>query len=458
MGHCARGTFSTARLLLGNTTFRSLHPDLSHVTDSLSRTRGTKSLFHDRTCRSFRAGLSGAHARGIAAAQIKCNLDVVLTLLMDVNSTVIVRQIVDGIRNIVASLQSVTDKSNSLAHHIGIRARSRVKIVVGLFGDFLSGLRIAVQRVVSTTNPLRRVSGSLCRLARSARRGTHSRRNRASSVDHSVSTVARDVRRITRHSRRTSRITTTTSGRTRATQRGVSGLSSDVDSLNNDILKSIRTVRRLRRRARRMNSMLAIVHDVTRRAGLLTLGTTVRTTQTNRRNHKFTIITSRIHGLTRGATVSATRVRAVVRHLRLDTGNILGIVALGKRGTRTDVRHSIRTARALRIVTGSIHRVSILGTNVTRFARRRVDLSGSVRGSARILRASARAAARKTSTVTHLNRRLIDAKGSLHTSATRFHIWPGPYGWGRRRRGRGVSTPRPYDISDSCFFLHTKAE
>lgn len=71
-----------------------------------------------------------------------------------------------------------------------------------------------------------------------------------------------------------------------------------------------------------VNDVIRAVHNVTSRAGLLTLGTTVRTTHTNRRKHKFTIITSRIHDLTTQADRTALRVIRIIhggRSLSLDT-------------------------------------------------------------------------------------------------------------------------------------------
>lgn len=158
--------------------------------------------------------------------------------------------------------------------------------------------------------------------------------------------MATQIRRRTRSTHdtaRTCRVSMRAHGITRRNARIVRRTTDRVHRVTTGVRRSSALVTRLNRHSRRVAAVIGAVHTVTSRAGLLTLGTTVRTTQTNRRNHNFTIITSRIQLLTTQADNSATRVSDVVNLVLDRAQRTVGDVSNAHSQTTRKIRLTGRT-------------------------------------------------------------------------------------------------------------------
>lgn len=155
----------------------------------------------------------------------------------------------------------------------------------------------------------------------------------------------------------------------------------------------IGAVRRVTSDSGGVTSVVDIVSNVTFRAGVLTLGTTIRTTHTNRRNHNFTIITNRIHGLTDHDTRTTGRVGTLVRssisHISANSilirdtkravGGVIGTIAhiasVVNRVTSTSSRRDHNVSR----ITLTISRVSHIARRGTSLIRRSTTTTTTLR-------------------------------------------------------------------------------
>lgn len=134
--------------------------------------------------------------------------------------------------------------------------------------------------------------------------------------------------------------------------------------------QTTRNVATIGRRSRVVHDVIRAVQNVTRRAGLLTLGTTVRTTETNRRNQNFTIITSRMQGLTTHATRTAIRVISIIGHGRRLTRSTIRDVRTDHRGISRNISLIDRTNFIVRRVRDKTQRMISTIHRFTRTGRR----------------------------------------------------------------------------------------
>lgn len=155
-------------------------------------------------------------------------------------------------------------------------------------------------------------------------------------------------------------------------------------------------------RFRAMGRRAKAVSDVSDRAGLLTLGTSVRTTHTKRTKGKFSIITRRVHGLDARAGSSSKRVDRTLSQLsRVSKGvassvrRALGLVRIALRGmARANrgmggvARSSSLLNRRVRAVSSTVGRIRSSGHRLMRGVRR---MSSVIRAVAAYVDSSSRA-------------------------------------------------------------------
>lgn len=183
--------------------------------------------------------------------------------------------------------------SNSLGTRVPAKRGSRIKRV-------LNSLRLVARHVVRIVGRTRRTDGNVVavsdRLRSSTRKLFRNGSGRTTKIRRALSTVGTVSTVIGRGTSGTGRAC-------RSSQRSIIVIS-----------RKNRTIDRAVRIVRSVVTGVGVVRSVTRRAGLLTLGTTVRTTHTKRRNGKFKIITGRVQGLTRHDHVTTRRVAKLTSH------------------------------------------------------------------------------------------------------------------------------------------------
>lgn len=234
---------------------------------------------------------------------------------------------------------------------------------------------------------------SVRRVTSDARDATRTVRGRTivySGVRNGASTTRTNVRRVVGTTRRAStamgsntRIILRLGRRTRGIRR--------TDGV------AMRIVRDLASGIRSIRGFIKSVVRVSGRAGLLTLGTSVRTTHTKRTKGKFTIITSRVHRLSRRAGGTSTGVARVVGGLGSSAGHtgrdVRGSITSmrgrgrlvrgaqrGFNGINRAIRRLVRSVRATRRgVRGVLSSAGIVSSGVARLstANRRITTSSA---------------------------------------------------------------------------------
>lgn len=258
----------------------------------------------------------------------------------------------------------------------------RLSLVIGSVSRVLVGLSDMVRSSISMSDGMGGSSGRLAFIVRGTSGGVRSRLTR-------VRKVSATVDRLSDASGRMSSGTSRTRSRTRGTVIGIDGNCSCLRRsrllarcVGGSVGRATSVVRVLGGGTVSVDRIAGIVDSVSSRAGLLTLGTTVRTTQTNRRNHNFTMITSRIEDLTTGARSSADGVRGVVSSLRRLSGGTGSGVVLGIRSVRRSILLSAGIGLSFSRVSRSIRSVSSVGALMTATSRRRFCIARSVSGGA----------------------------------------------------------------------------
>lgn len=401
---------------LGRVFFEGLIPTVSGKSGRTDRrfTRRTNSvrLTAIRLLSRLRGVIGRRQTRTIGTAG-RDRLRAFGALVVSVLTTIVVKTLVallvdqvmsHGLGRIIDVAGHVTGKRLSIPR-VRCGKGSRVNRLTRTMGTVDRGLQVAVRRICRMS---RAIDDRDRRLSRSTRRiGTKSRR------------ITSAVRRLTSNSRTRTARTSGLSSFVRAFSSGVRRIDSDKRTIfrssegivrvarGNDRLVStsvrrvnvvsavirsnMRGVGNLSTRSRRVSGLMSIVGSVTSRAGLLTLGTTVRTTQTNRRNHKFTIITSRMEGLTRRIAMSMRSVANVISDVRGRStgitsslgnncrrirGNADRVGAANRAFARVDatvgrVTNDVRSvARGVRAVTKGDRRVKTTVRRVTSISRR----------------------------------------------------------------------------------------
>lgn len=360
----------------------------------------------------------------IRALRVK-NVYLVLTVLV---LAVVIDEVAGKLVRMGTGVCSLMRGRNSLARGLSIEDKSRLRLVTNGIGRLLTcvhgvvvkvssksvqlvssshgvisrldstsrdvaSISTAVRRVDTT---VRRAASSLGRVARTVSRVCSSMRH----VTNGTSTKGISSRRVRDHTSKTGSTTTRKRGGTGVRARGVTS------SLGRGVTGS-GSIRRVR-------VLASGVVRVARRAGLLTLGTDVRTTHTKRTKHNFTIITSRVKGLTNGSTSTTTGVHRIdtriVRTISRLTRKSRRVVRFIHGSARRNFKNLITADRGCTASTGTVHTVV---RRFTRATRRLHDAVSNVHRSVSTIGVTIR---RDTGNVTKISRssmRLANGIGSV---------------------------------------------
>lgn len=213
--------------------------------------------------------------------------------------------------------------------------RSYLASVSFLDRFIVSGGRSLIRRRVGA---IHRVSGMGSSCASIVRRGT--------SVHRTISSLRGRFKGVKRVSERFASMVANIADMSSSTVRSVHSLGRDSTGIRARFTRVRGVCSRFRTHFSRVRTAVRGVINVTGRAGLLTLGTSVRTTHTNRRKGKFTIITSRIAGLSVNVGRLINSMGGDVRNLRADSRGLARSL-LSMRSTLSTSHARVSAARGV---------------------------------------------------------------------------------------------------------------
>lgn len=226
----------------------------------------------------------------------------------------LIRRVLTIRRRLLRRHDSTTARTTHMTSLVSLK---KALLIVNVY---LFTLKNVAHRIVT---PVRQITGALTSSSSGLTKTIRSRRTDTRRRTITIRRAAAAVSRLGTSSRRSSRrtsISTVTTQRmvalTGANARIIRRALDSVRDVHRGISTVITRVTRLRSRTRRVTNVASIINGLTGRAGVLTLGTTMRTIQTNSRNQNFSIITDRVQGLTSRDGKSTSGVGSLLTDVR----------------------------------------------------------------------------------------------------------------------------------------------
>ncbi len=418
----AENALTTSEQLLGGAAFEDLRPNLDRMAIDLKRAQAAGDQFRQQVYGDFQASLAQVRTDNATTTRVGYLLSLALLLLVSLGSVLVIRQVMNNIRGVIASLKAIASGDGDLTRHVSVESKDEIGEMISLFNGLLDRLQGTIRKIIETASPLEQMSRELHRLTRGAEENARSQQARTDSISRDIDTMTGSIQEVAQRSRQASEEASAATRQADEARQNIDSLSSSIGDLGNSVLGSVQAMRKLEEETQQVGTVLTVIRSIAEQTNLLALNAAIEAARAGEQGRGFAVVADEVRNLAQKTAASTAEIQAIIQRLQNSANGVLQAMTLNGAKARASIESSDQATLTLEAITRAVRQIDELNAGIARFTHEQIGLSRSIQQDTEVLQQDTQATTLGADATARLGEQLVDTGEHLRGATAQFRI------------------------------------